>query len=81
MHGARRVGDHQARHGVDRVALMDVRRVWNGTTSTATSWLRITSALATTSAHVWQLSDENTATSHGADGSQKSARSSCAGSA
>ena len=44
--------------------------VWNGTTSTATSSLRITSALATTSAQVWHVSDENTATSQGADGSR-----------
>ena len=49
------------------------------TSATATSSLASTSALRATSAHVWHVADVNTATSHGASGRVKSARSSCAG--
>ena len=74
------IGDHEQRHAVDAVAVVDVAaRPATRRRSTATSSLASTSALATTSAHVWHVADVNTATSHGASGRAKSARSSCVG--
>ena len=81
-HHAGGVGDDEQRDAVDAVALVEVLAApATRRRSTATSSLASTSALATTSAHVWHVADVNTATSHGASGRSKSARSSCAGTA